>query len=308
MLTIFSTAKPFQGHIGIIQRNAIQSWKRIHPDVEIILFGDEEGAAEAAREFGLRHVPDVPRNEFGTKLLSGLFEPVQRMARHPVVCYVNCDIILPPSVAHATGEAARAFPRFLLVGRRWDTDITEPLDFGDPDWQETLSALVKRRGNLVGQTAIDYFAFPRGLYVDMPALVIGRIWWDHWLIWKARSLGAPAIDATPVVTAVHQNHDYGYHPRGATGVWNDQQAMENFRLAGGKRHLYTIADATHTLAPQGLRRNWKYHFAPAWRAYRPFVAPAWFKLMDITRPIRHPLGIRRPSAETNEPAGITRQR
>ena len=42
MLTIFSTPKPFRGHIGVIQRNAIESWKRIHPDVEIILFGDEE--------------------------------------------------------------------------------------------------------------------------------------------------------------------------------------------------------------------------------------------------------------------------
>ena len=94
MLTIFSTPKPFRGHIGTIQRNAIQSWKRLHPDVEVILFGDDEGAAEAAREFGLRHVPDVPRNEFGTKLLRGFFEPAQRMAQYDRLCYVNCDIIL----------------------------------------------------------------------------------------------------------------------------------------------------------------------------------------------------------------------
>jgi len=50
MITFFTTPKPFRGHIGVIQRNAIESWKRIHPSAEVILFGDEEGAAEAARE------------------------------------------------------------------------------------------------------------------------------------------------------------------------------------------------------------------------------------------------------------------
>lgn len=30
MLTIFATPKPFQGHVGIIQRNAIGSWVRLH--------------------------------------------------------------------------------------------------------------------------------------------------------------------------------------------------------------------------------------------------------------------------------------
>jgi len=66
MLTIFTTAKPFRGHSGIIQRNALQSWKALQPDIEIILFGDDEGAAEAAEEFGLRHEEQVERNEWGT--------------------------------------------------------------------------------------------------------------------------------------------------------------------------------------------------------------------------------------------------
>ena len=59
MLTIFSTPKPFVGHIDIIQRNAIKSWTLLHPDVEVILFGDEEGAAEVCQEFGIRHEPEV---------------------------------------------------------------------------------------------------------------------------------------------------------------------------------------------------------------------------------------------------------
>ncbi len=55
MLTIFATAKPFRGHTAVIQRNALQSWKALHPDIEVILFGDDSGAAQAEQELrGLR--------------------------------------------------------------------------------------------------------------------------------------------------------------------------------------------------------------------------------------------------------------
>src|SRR5271169_1997102 len=74
MLTVFSTPKPFHGHSGIIQRNALQSWTLLHPDVEVILFGDEDGAAETCRDLGIRHEPQVRRNENGTKFLSYIFD------------------------------------------------------------------------------------------------------------------------------------------------------------------------------------------------------------------------------------------
>ncbi len=65
MLTLFSTPKPFRGHNGIIQRNALKSWKLLHPDAEVILFGNEEGAEEICRELGLRYEPDVERSSLG---------------------------------------------------------------------------------------------------------------------------------------------------------------------------------------------------------------------------------------------------
>src|SRR5262249_47802992 len=94
MLTIFSTPKPFRGHIGVIQRNALQSWRLLHPDVEVILFGDDEGAAEVCQEFGFRHEPEVERSALGTKRLDSIFWRAQEMACHETVCYSNCDIIL----------------------------------------------------------------------------------------------------------------------------------------------------------------------------------------------------------------------
>ena len=59
MLTIFATPKPFRGHIAVIQRNAIRSWTLLRPACEIILMGNDEGTAEIAAEFGVRHVPEI---------------------------------------------------------------------------------------------------------------------------------------------------------------------------------------------------------------------------------------------------------
>jgi len=70
MLTIFSTPKPFRGHAAVIPRSAIKSWTLLHRDCEVILFGDDEGAAEVAQDFGIRHESKVLRNEYGTKYLN----------------------------------------------------------------------------------------------------------------------------------------------------------------------------------------------------------------------------------------------
>jgi len=94
-----------------------------------------------------------------------------------------------------------------------------------------------------------------------------------------------------VVTAIHQNHDYAYHPAGAAGVWTDEQAKENYKLAGGRWHLRTIDDATHILGAEGERGNVRRLWAPYWRYARPRVVPAWFALLDLTRPVRRALGM-----------------
>jgi hypothetical protein len=47
MLTIFSTPKPFRGSSDIIQRNALRSWRLLHPDVYVI----GAGQAHSVREF-----------------------------------------------------------------------------------------------------------------------------------------------------------------------------------------------------------------------------------------------------------------
>ena len=150
MLTIFSTPKPFIGHSNVIQRNALKSWTLLHPDVDVILFGDEEGAAMACRDLGVRHEPQVRRNELGTKYLDYLFKRAREMSPHKFLCYSNCDIMLTPDFEQALEIVAKAHTEFLMVGRRWDTDITEPWDFTQPDWARRLRSLALLTGKQNG--------------------------------------------------------------------------------------------------------------------------------------------------------------
>jgi len=301
MLTLFSTPKPFLGHINVIQRNALQSWKLLHPEAEIILFGDDEGAAEVCREFGFRHEPSVLRSKLGTKRLDSIFGRAQEIAKFDTLAYVNCDIILTQDFPEAHRRLATWNPNHLMVGRRTDTDITDSLDFSDCNWQRRIVEIARREGVLRFYHNIDYFLFPRGLYKEIPPLVIGRIWWDHWLVGKARELGAAVVDVSEVVCAVHQNHDYGYHPKGFEGVWNDEDARANYELAKADSRLCTIEDAPYRLTESGIEKNGSYWAAPMKRKVRGAITKTrtalrsyvWHPVLHLTRPLRHSVGLKK---------------
>ncbi len=249
-ITIFTTPKAFRDHLAIIQRNAIRSWTLLPAVGEIMLLGDSEGTAAVAQEFGVRHIPQVACNEYGTPLLNSLFESAQAAASFPVLAYVNADIILLDDFAAAVQRISP--PRFLMVGQRWDLDLNRPWDFTSPEWEARLHAYLAEHGNLHGATGIDYFVFPAGLWASIPPFAIGRTSWDNWLIYRARARGAAVVDATQAITAIHQNHDYSHVPGGSEKVWKGVEAQHNLELAGGQSRCFTLQDATHVLTPRGL--------------------------------------------------------
>src|SRR5262249_6309741 len=148
-------------------------------------------------------------------------ERAQIIGRHEYLCYSNCDIILMTDFYNAFRIALGWRKRFLLIGQRRDTEITLPLDFDRPDWARRLREMALTEGFLQRPTAVYFFLFPKGLYDEVPPLIVGRDFWDHWLVWKALNSGAKVLDASRRVVAVHQNHGYGYHPLGRKGVHED---------------------------------------------------------------------------------------
>jgi hypothetical protein len=248
VLTIFTIPRAFTGVVGIVQRNAIESWRRLAPDVELILFGDDAGVAEAARALGARHEPRITRNEFGTPLLDGVFARTEATARHHLLCYVNADIILLPEFAAAV-RSIRA-RRFLMVGDRWDMDIESAVDFSNPEWAADLRERAHRMGDRQPPWGSDYFVFPRGTIGPVPPFAVGRPRWDNWMIYNARRRGLPMFDASNAVTAIHPNHDYAHWPKAADGSTPEERLNE---VAFGSRHFYTLAAATHLVTPSGPR-------------------------------------------------------
>ncbi len=286
MLTIFALPKAFKGHFGVIQRNAISQWSRFRPKPEILLFGAEEGTAEIAREFGLRHIPEVERNDFGTPLLSDLFAKAHALASNNILCYVNADIILLGDFMGAVQRVASWRDRFLMVGVRRDVELDEPHAYESPDRERRLTTLVLEQNRQIYFRAIDYFVFRRGLLPNFPPFAVGRMWWDNWFLWKARKSGAALVDASGPVFAVHQLHDYSHHPQGFKGARYGEEAEHNRKLAG--HGFCTIEDAPYKLTPQGVAYTFRYLLAPAKRAMRPW----WWAFLKITGPFRHPLGLR----------------
>jgi hypothetical protein len=294
MLTIFATPKPFRGHIAVIQRNAIRSWTLLRPACEIILMGKDDGTAEIAAEFGLQHVPDIARNTSGTPLVSDLFKQAQQLSVRDLFCYVNSDIILMSDFMQALQRVIDRKSRFLLVGHRWNLEVKELLEF-KPDWEEKLRNQVRKLGTLAGVMSIDFFVFPRDLLGEIPPFAVGRPTWDNWMLYRARSLSVPLIDATPVLMAVHQNHDYS-HPQGKAGIWNGDEALANNKLAGGQLHMFSLIDATHSLTPQKLRLKYDLDHLLRRCSTLPILYP-WLpirlveKAVNMSRPLRSRFGL-----------------
>ncbi len=290
MLSIFALPRAFQGHNEIIQTNAIQSWAQLRPPCEIILFGDDEGTAEVAAKFRIRHVPDVERNEYGTPLVSHLFNAAQNLASHELLCYVNADIILMSDFVQAIRQI-QELPS-LIIGRRWDLNLEEHLDFSNTEWETQLRLRLAEEGSLHGLSGIDYFLFPRGTYRDIPSFAIGRTAWDNWLIYKARSLGLPVIDATDVVTIVHQNHDFSHiNTVKANSGQVERKGIEgkrNRELLGGDYYAFGLLDATYRLSSTGLKStmtmNLKYLAHCVLRL--PEMHPHWIPLVQIIKVVR----------------------
>jgi hypothetical protein len=251
MLTICAVAKPFQGHIAVIQRNAMTSWTKLDPRPEIILFGTEQGTAETARELGLVHIPEVARNSHGTPLLAGILSSAERHGSGNLFAYVNADIILPSEFTAGIEKVRQKFPKFLAVGRRTNLEVREPLDFAE-GWEEKLRARMKNEGHLESHTGIDFFVFPRGTYRDVPPLAIGRVWFDQWCIKYARKNRLPVVDLTLFAPIAHQLHDYSHVAGGRElGTYGGPEADENLKYYGERPHRYTILSATHVTTAQG---------------------------------------------------------
>ncbi|MDZ8027586.1 MAG: hypothetical protein RMX97_23220 [Nostoc sp. DedQUE11] len=255
-ITIFTVPKAFKGHIGIIQQNALKSWKLLSPQPQILLFGNDEGIDEIAQKLDVIHVPNIQLNEYGTPLLDGIFQQAHELAKGSILSYVNTDVILLNDFLVTVKQLqAESFHHFIMIGQRTDVNITEPLNFDLPDWDRELRHFALEQGALASIVCMDYFVFPKPLYAEIPSFAVGRGHWDHWMVYYARQLEIPVVDATEVVTAIHQNHSYSHLSGGRGEAYvRGNEAKQNAKLAGNV-HMANGFVATWKLTSCGSKKR-----------------------------------------------------
>ncbi len=171
LLTLFSAPKPFtNSHIAMIQRNAIKSWTLL-PDVEVVLLGKEEGLAEAAQEFGVKHVPHVASNRNGPPFIMSMFEiarDASERSNSELLCIINADMILMSDFVEAAKQAVKLKDKFVLLSQRWDYDVTTPLDFTE-GWEVEAGGICQKTEPASSSRWQRFFPLPKILLYRHPA-------------------------------------------------------------------------------------------------------------------------------------------
>jgi hypothetical protein len=229
-VTLFTCPRVFEGEIGIIQANAVESWRRLKPAPEILFISPErQGVEEAAQKYGCRYIPGRS-NEHGTPLVADIFTKGQREASHPVRGYINCDIVLTQPFMGAVRRVVKAFDKFLVIGQRTDFYYPHPIDFSEKNWGARFTKRARKKGKLHGPTGIDYFIYGGWEYPQIPDFYLGCRAWDNWLVWYAlRQPDIDVMDVTKVVRAVHigktttkpitSEIEHNRHLAGQAGTW-----------------------------------------------------------------------------------------
>ncbi len=189
--------------------------------------------------------------------LTTMFQRTRQLSDAPVLAVVNADILLFPDFVANARHALETLGDFVLVGRRWDLDITEELAFDD-GFEQRLRSEVEASGVLKGFTASDYFMFSRSVLTEVPNFTIGRAGWDSWMIYHSMQQPWPILDATSEIFIIHQNHDYSHLPDGQKH-YKLAESKRNVALGGGERNMYDQSDLRYALVNGKMVRkpaNW----------------------------------------------------
>lgn len=272
MITFLTSPKPFVGRDRINQIRAIRSWLAVASEVEVIVYGEAEGAYEICSELGVKYVPDVKATESGLPYFNAIVEHAREEAIYDAQVYVNCDILLNASLLHAIEDIP--FSEYLLVGQRVDLNDEVYVNPSVEGWFDALLREVQdRQVELHAPSGKDYFAFRRGMWKGLPQVIIGRGAYDTALLAHCLFRRIPIVDGTYSVVALHQFHDYSHVPGGLNEVMRGRAAVRNRRNSGMLHSAPTIGDAQWVLRggellPNASRGDWLRALETHWRFHK----------------------------------------
>ncbi|MFN7181428.1 MAG: hypothetical protein ACK4NF_01950 [Planctomycetota bacterium] len=283
MLTIFTTCKPFKDEFELIQTNALNSWKKLFPHIEIIIFGNEHGVDKISHQLGIRNIKNVPMRN-GLPVLREIFYIAQKVARYNVLCYTNADIIFAKGLLETLSCVKKFLKIFLIVGTRFNVKVDFYIDFNNK-WQDSLIEYATKYGSRhYTNRAFDYFIFPRGLFYNLPPFVIGRIGWDNHFFTKILKKRIPIFDATNSIFAIHQEHSYTNAPGGYEEVWFGKDSQYNLQFVRKIDVEHSTDDAQFKII---CVKNNKYKIIPSNLGIKRYLTLSFPHLKYFLRSLTH---------------------
>lgn len=157
MITVFTTAKPFDGNDGRNQLAAIRSWRQSKLVDDIFLMGPSDLPDALREELGILHFNDVPLSELGTPMLRQMYDCALQNCRSGWVGYLNADIILPPNFDEVFEKLNhQADKEALVVGERIDFDWPSSADYQTLTYNQIIE-LAAKEGRPHPPLGTDYF-------------------------------------------------------------------------------------------------------------------------------------------------------
>ena len=252
-LTLFTAPKAFDGITDINQRRAIKSWAEIPGVGEIFLLGKEAGIAEFTTYLRatyptvlIKHIPDIEVSPRGVPCIPSLFKTAIDASSNDWICYANSDVVLMKDIRFALLWLDKPV---LVFGSHYDI----PLDYQshlnsliERTWnEEDLRNRVAQIGGKIHTHGLDYFIFHKSMFQNLKPFILGRGTWDNYLLYYAKRVDkAPLIDATKVITCLHQEHGYKSDlVMTPVGYYKGPEAIYNYRLTEDYDEVMTIHDA-----------------------------------------------------------------
>jgi len=243
MLTIFTTPRPLGNRqYETAFRNAVRSWKFLEPKPEILVFGGDKNII--AQE-GCRRVIGFPSTPEGLPFFDSFIRMSQELASNDLLMYCTDHLILFYDLMPTLALIRTRFPApepFLAIGRRWDMKMNGLLNFSNPTWADDLRQRTIHGGHYQSVGAKDYIIFRRPIRLNIPKFVVGRPWYDSWVVCAALDAGIPVVDLSRAVMTVHPSHGFPF-PGGIRGREQDKWTVHNAELAKGTEGRGHTTDA-----------------------------------------------------------------
>ncbi|XP_060081799.1 uncharacterized protein LOC132561088 isoform X2 [Ylistrum balloti] len=225
-LTMF-TSFPFVKSKFDINLNTLQNWKHIYKSPKLILFTDDQRVVSAgvSSDWSVENVTTESVTE--VPALRTLFLESQQRSKSYFYMYANADILFDRYLSEIL-SGIEVFLKsshlhnkpVLIVGQRTNINISRINSHGVEAWKTILQKSYTIYTKFQ-KDAIDYFitnnVFP---WRDVPQLVIGRVGYDNWIIAYARFRGFVTIDASSVISAIHQTNNNGNFEGFKNGNWD----------------------------------------------------------------------------------------